>query len=102
MKLKEWKAFLDTIPDSEYTRELDYTQFEESDTVDVEDYDSLECYVLLGRTQIPVQYANANRGFAIAIKGCNTGEDMIADENGDIETEFIFGDIKIIKYKSKP
>lgn len=101
MKLEEWKEFLDLMPDNEYTRKLDYTQFEESRTVDAEDYDAIDCYVLLNGKLITVQYANADRGFATVTKGYNTGE-IIADKNGDIETEFVFGDIKIIKYKYKP
>lgn len=100
MKLEEWKKFLDTIPDNEYTRKLDYTQFEEAKTVDAEDRDAMDCYVLLNGKLITVQYANVDRGFAIIFKGCDTG-DMATDENGDWKTEFVFGNIKIIKYKHK-
>jgi hypothetical protein len=99
MKLEEWKKSLDTIPDNDYTRNLNYTQFEESKTVDAEDYDAMECYVLLNGKQISVQYANADRGFVIVIKGYDTNE-IAFDKNGDVVTEFLFGKVKIIKYKS--
>lgn len=99
MKLEEWKEFLDLIPDNDYTRKLNYTQFEEARTVDAEDYDALECFVLLNGKPITVQYANAERGFVLVIKGYDI-DDIVADENGDLITEFLFGDVKIIKYKS--
>lgn len=100
MKLEEWKKFLDWMLEGEYTRKLNCTQFEESRSVDAEDDDAIDCYVSLNGKPITVQYANADRGFATVVKGYDAG-DIVTDENGDVVTEFIFGDVKIIKYKHK-
>ncbi|MBE9592086.1 MAG: hypothetical protein IMF19_01265 [Proteobacteria bacterium] len=100
MKLKEWKKFLDSIPDNKYTQNLNYTQFEDCRTVDVEDEDSLNCFVTLNGKQIAVSYADAGKGFTFSIKTGEIGKALL-DKDGNIQFECLSGDVKIVKYKHK-
>lgn len=97
MKLKEWKAFLDSIPDNEYTRELDYTQFTDSVFVDAEDPDAKECFVTFDGRAAYVVRGNAEEGVIEVFRRDNSGI-AVLDENGDLQTEQKYGNVKIVKY----
>jgi len=98
MKLEEWKRFLETIPDSDYTREIDYTEFCECETVDAEkDEDARRCFVTLNEKQVIVKRANVKKGFVEVFKKDMFGN-YVQGETGVI-IEQILGDVKIVKYK---
>lgn len=101
MKLEEWKRFLDSIPDNEYTRTLDYTEFGECETMKVGDNGYIDCFVLLDEELTSCRWADAKKGIIEILKSDEKNICML-DKDGNVIREKKYGDVKIVKYKYNP
>ena len=93
MKLEEWKEFLDLIPDNDYTRKLEYTYFQECETIKAGDPGSVDCFVTIDGQETHVRCADSKKGVIKVMK-----DPIELDETGDVVSEYKKGDVKIVKY----